>query len=86
LYWKEGKNVGVAPRMRPENLALPILPLESNKNEFAGYHLPLTKTIRLSFKTAKDGGIEGLTLHNDQPKQDYFAKKGSATPPPSRSV
>jgi hypothetical protein len=86
LYWKEGKNVGVAPRMRPENLALPILPLESNKNEFAGYHLPMAKTIRLSFKTAKDGGVEGLTLHSNQSKQDYFAKKGSATPPPSRSA
>lgn len=75
LYLKEGKNVGVAPRMRPENLALPILPLESNKNEFAGYHLPMAKTIRLTFKTAKDGGVEGLTIHNDQTGQDFFAKK-----------
>ena len=81
LYWKEGKNVGVAPRRQPENLALPILPLEGNKNEFAGYHLPMAKTIRLSFKTGKDGGVEGLTVHNDQPKHDYFAKKGLATPP-----
>jgi hypothetical protein len=80
LYWKEGKNVGVAPRMRPENLSLPILALESNKNEFAGYHLPLAKTIRLSFKTGKDGGVEGLTLHNQHPKQEYFAKKGVAPP------
>jgi hypothetical protein len=75
LYWKEGKNVGVSPRMRPENLALPILPLESNKNEFAGYHLPMAKTIRLSFKTGKDEGVEGLTVHNHQPKQEFFAKK-----------
>ena len=75
LYWKDGKNVGVAPRMQPEDLSLPILPLEGKKNEFAGYHLPLAKTICLSFKTGKDGEVEGLTLHNDQSKQDYFSKK-----------
>ena len=85
LFWKEGKNVGVAPRRQPESLALPILPLESTKNEFAGYHLPLAKTIRLSFKTAKDGGVEGLTVHNDQTGQAYFTKKGVAPPTHSRS-
>lgn len=74
LYWKEGKNVGVAPRMRPENLTLPILPLKSNKNEFAGYHLPMAKTILLSFKTARDGAVEGLTLYSNQSKQEFFAK------------
>jgi CubicO group peptidase (beta-lactamase class C family) len=75
LYWKDSKNVGVAPRMQPENLSIPILPVESNKNEFAGYHLPMAKTIRLSFKTGKDEGVEGLTVHNHQPKQEFFAKK-----------
>jgi CubicO group peptidase (beta-lactamase class C family) len=75
LYWKEGKNVGVAPRRQPENLSLPILPLENNKNEFAGYHLPLAKTIRLSFKTGKNRRIEGLTLHGHQSKQEFFAKR-----------
>jgi CubicO group peptidase (beta-lactamase class C family) len=74
LYWKDGKNVGVAPRLRPEKLSISILPLEGNKNEFAGYHLPLAKTIRLSFKTGKDGGVEGLTLHNDQTEQAFFVK------------
>ena len=81
LYWKESKNVGVSPRRQPEHLALPILPLEGNKNEFAGYHLPLAKTIRLSFKTGKDGRVAGLTIHNDQTKQDYFAKKQVAPAP-----
>lgn len=75
LYWKDGKNVGVAPRMQPEDLSLPILPLENKKNEFAGYHLPLAKTIRVSFKTGKDGGVEGLTVHTDQTRQEFFAKK-----------
>jgi CubicO group peptidase (beta-lactamase class C family) len=75
LYWKDGKNVGVAPRLRPEDLSIPILPLESSKNEFAGYHLPLAKTIRLSFKIGKDGRVEGLTLHNHLPGQEFFARK-----------
>ena len=75
LYWKDGKNVGVAPRLRPEKLSISILPLEGNKNEFAGYHLPLAKTIRLSFKTGKNGGVEGLTFHNHLPGQEFFARK-----------
>jgi hypothetical protein len=56
------------------------LALESNKNEFAGYHLPQAKTIRLSFKTAKDGAVEGLTLHNQHPGQDFFAGKQLLSP------
>ncbi len=75
LYWKDGKNIGVAPRMQPEDLSMPILPLESNKNEFVGYHLPLAKTISLSFKAGKDGGVVGLSLHNHQPGQEFFMKK-----------
>ena len=78
LYWKGGKNVGVAPQMPPEDLSLTILPLKGTKNKFAGYHLPMANTIGLSFKTSKNGNVEGLTIHNLnlQPKQDYFAKKG----------
>jgi CubicO group peptidase (beta-lactamase class C family) len=45
------------------------------KNEFAGYHLPLAKTILVSFKTGKERGVEGLTVYNDQTGKEFFAKK-----------
>lgn len=73
LFWKNGKNVGVAPLMRPESLSLPILPIKGSSDQFAGYHLPMAKTISLTFKSGSNGKIKGLIIHH--PKKEHVAKK-----------
>jgi CubicO group peptidase (beta-lactamase class C family) len=59
FYWKDGKNIGIAPSMGVPNLTIPFSWVSGH--EFAGYHLEMEKSFRVSFQET-EGRITGLSV------------------------
>lgn len=65
LIWRDSKIVGFGVTMRAPDLSVPFLPLTSNGDEFAGYHLDMARNFRINFLVEEDSQIMGLVVPND---------------------
>ena len=59
LFWKDNKNIGIAPAMGVPNLSIPFLPVSSG--QFAGYHLELGQGFQVRFQET-EGKVVSLSV------------------------
>ncbi len=59
LFWKNNKNIGIAPAMGVPNLSIPFLPVTADR--FAGYHLEFGKSFQVNFQES-GGKIKALSI------------------------
>lgn len=73
LRYRDGLNAGVSPAAGPENLNMVLQPIKGKPNQYAAYHFPSSRTIRLSFKTGSNDTADRLTVLTG--KQEVTALK-----------
>lgn len=71
LFWRDKKNIGVAPSMDIPEISIPFLLTSGAK--FNGYQLGVARNIRVSFEVDEKGAVKGLEVPT--PKKDLLALK-----------
>jgi CubicO group peptidase (beta-lactamase class C family) len=64
LIWRDSKIVGLGVDMRAPDLSVPLLPLASRGEKFAGYNLDMARNFQINFLMEEDGQIIGLIIPN----------------------
>ena len=71
LHWSEDKIIALGGSMISQPIIVAFAPLTDNV--FAGYHIGMAKTMRISFNTTDGGVVTGLTVHTKT--RDVAAQK-----------